>query len=232
MSIGVLQPLQTENSPIFVNLEKSVLCQQKLITSTPIFPNRRKTFAPFKRRRLSTKRTRRKISDPISKFVECLSRPSVINQLFTFHTGSKELLYGEEIGRNCTNQLNTMLPSMPSLSTPIKKTFQNGALSSVAANIDKNEEKVLTNIDGNKNDKKNALPEISTISSSSFQQANSDTEVEFCRPTDNCQAVTCNTESILGNFSLTNQEIPFSNNAQDSTGLEKVSNHEKQNLGS
>lgn len=234
LNIGVFQPLQAGISPIIVNLDKSVLLQ-KPITSTPNFPNRRKTFVPFKRRTLSTrgKRTRSKIKDPISKFVECLSRPSMINQLFP--TDCIRLPSVEEIKNNCTNKfllntsLNTMLPSMPSLGTPIKKCFQNEALSSVTTDIDINEGKILTNAANKSENKKSVLPEISTISSSSFQQANSNTEVEFCRPTDSCQAVTCHTESTLRNLPSNHQQMtPTNSTPQDSVSLEKVSNLVKQ----
>lgn len=225
-----------------VNLEKPIL-PKKLVTSTPIFPSRRRTFAPFKRRRLNTraKAAETKIKDPISKFVECLSQPSVINKLFGICPDSAKL---SPLEKRCSkpicnfalkSTLDTMLPSMPSLGTPIKKCTQNEVSPNVITYTGNNENSALTSSTSTGNTRtdirKNTLPEISTISSSSFQQANISTEVEFCRPTNDCQTIT-STSNMESSGSLdfsTIQEITSTDVTQDkkvnecnSTTLEKV----------
>lgn len=241
--MNIFQPKVT---PVILNIEKPIL-PKKPITSTPIFPSRRKTFVPFKRRRLNTKarKARAKIIDPISKFVECLSRPSVINRLFGVNFDSTELSSVEEgISKSARSfllkpTLDTMLPSMPSLGTPIKMCSQNEVLSNIITSTENAEDKTVTaaTTTNAKNEiRKNALPEISTISSSSFQQADTSAEVEFCRPTDNCQTITStsNVESSrsVGDVSPTIQEILPNNTPQEkkenemsTTSLEKVRTH-------
>ncbi|KAG5897288.1 hypothetical protein JTB14_011454 [Gonioctena quinquepunctata] len=127
-------------------------------------------------------------SDPATNFVKCLSRSSDIEKIHYLYRdilcGDENVLTGTELRKqsdpNEAQALSdpTMLPSMPNLRTPIKP---------MPVDEEENSEDSDQIMTSSTNEKKNIYLEFSTISSSSFQQPNSNTEVEFCKNVDGTQ---------------------------------------------
>ncbi|KAJ8945210.1 hypothetical protein NQ314_009279 [Rhamnusium bicolor] len=248
ISVPVVDILKPQLYNTSVSIEIPIL-PKGLITSTPIcsLNQRQNVRRPSGKKllRSNEKGVKNKV-DPITKFVECLSRPSQVSRLLSIYPVMKDLNSSKsqeekenrvEILRTHKSSVsNIMLPSMPSIGTSVKNQSQNEVSSSSSSNTGRNQDKDITSTNNmcsstKAESRKNTYLDFSTISSTSFQQPDTSTEVEFCNPTDSFQTITtiC---SANASASTSFKNLPSSTSSQGeeqpNTSINKAPNRMKQ----
>ncbi|KAJ8976866.1 hypothetical protein NQ317_014261 [Molorchus minor] len=157
---------QGYTTPIDVQTQTPILPKPTVIVdSTSNYfsfgaPNRIKK----KKKEGCTKPKHKNKSDPISKFIECLGRPSQIRKLIGLYTGDRDQRTNAKGNRKLRQYNPTHYTMLPSASVSIGES-RKGSF------------------------------EFSTISSTSFQQPDRTTEVEFCNPANSARTITSNSQN-------------------------------------